>query len=527
MNGIEKKINCQKELSEAHDESVSLSQLKLTASDREHSPSSLSQIDMGCDSPRTFIPTLDINEEDFKSPNKLQGASPRKADGATPFNSGLCSYQSMPVTFEDIAVHKSGNVLDDSIITQHLTAALPVIEPSDMSPEEVQERVTRVIQEYKEKLEQRTDKHMGYPYNLDFDYGPLECLQKFMINNLGDPFIESNYGVHSREFEIGVLNWFAKLWEIDVADFWGYVTNCGTEGNLHGILVGRETLPDGILYSSVETHYSVFKAARMYRMDAIKVDTLASGEMDYDHFKSLLMQNQDRPAIVNVNIGTTVRGAVDDLDRVIDILRECGFNENNFYIHCDGALFGMMIPFVKKAPKVSFKKPIGSVSVSGHKFVGAPVPCGVVMTRLRLIKSVSSDVEYLNSRDATIMGSRNGHAPIYLWYTLTIKGYDGIRRDVEKCLRNAHVLRRMLHEADIQTMLNELSSTVVFERPEEEEFVRKWQLACESDIAHVVVMPNISIKKLETFVTELIESRARMAARKALLIAKDALEFCE
>jgi glutamate/tyrosine decarboxylase-like PLP-dependent enzyme len=106
---------------------------------------------------------------------------------------------------------------------------------------------------------------------------------------------------------------------------------------------------------------------------------------------------------------------------VLAILDECGFDESNFYIHCDGALFGMMIPFVKKAPKVSFKKPIGSVSVSGHKFVGAPVPCGVVMTRLKLIKSVSSDVEYLNSRDATIMGSRNGHAPIYLWYTLTMK----------------------------------------------------------------------------------------------------------
>ncbi len=45
--------------------------------------------------------------------------------------------------------------------------------------------------------------------------------------------------------QIGVLNWFAKLWEIDTEDYWGYVTNCGTEGNLHGILVGRENLPDG------------------------------------------------------------------------------------------------------------------------------------------------------------------------------------------------------------------------------------------------------------------------------------------
>lgn len=65
----------------------------------------------------------------------------------------------------------------------------------------------------------------------------------------------------------------------------------------------------------------------------------------------------------------------------------------------------------------------------------------------------------------------------------------------------------MLEKAGVKTMLNELSSTVVFERPREEAFVRKWQLACEGDIAHVVVMPNITVRKLETFVQELFESR--------------------
>jgi histidine decarboxylase len=49
---------------------------------------------------------------------------------------------------------------------------------------------------------------------------------------------------------VGVLNWFAKLWEIDQEEYWGYITTCGTEGNLHGILTGRENLPDGILYAS-------------------------------------------------------------------------------------------------------------------------------------------------------------------------------------------------------------------------------------------------------------------------------------
>lgn len=136
--------------------------------------------------------------------------------------------------------------------------------------------------------------------------------------------------------------------------------------------------------------------------------------------------------------------------------------------------------------------------------------------------ALSSDVEYLNSRDATIMGSRNGHAPIYLWYTLTLKGYDGIRRDVEKCMRNAHVLKSMFESAGIRTMLNELSNTVVFERPREESFVRKWQLACEGDIAHVVVMPNIDIEKLEEFVGDYVQSRARMAIAAAKAVAIEA-----
>ena len=44
----------------------------------------------------------------------------------------------------------------------------------------------------------------------------------------------------------------------------------------------------------------------------------------------------------------------------------------------------LQMPFIKKAPRVSFRKAIGSVSVSGHKFIGAPVPCGVVITRQKV-----------------------------------------------------------------------------------------------------------------------------------------------
>lgn len=49
---------------------------------------------------------------------------------------------------------------------------------------------------------------------------------------------------------------------------------------------------------------------------------------------------------------------------------------------------------------------------------------------------------------------------------------------------------------------------MVFEKPDDET-VRKWQLACVNNIAHVVVMPSVTKKKLKDFFDDY------MAARKA------------
>ncbi|KAL5697815.1 histidine decarboxylase [Ranunculus cassubicifolius] len=184
------------------------------------------------------------------------------------------------------------------------TSCLAVTEP-DADDEVTGDReahMASVLARYRKSLVEGTKHHLGYPYNLDFEYGALTQLQHFSINNLVDPFIESNYGVHSRQFEVGVLDWFARLWELEKNEYWGYITNCGTEGNLHGILVGREVFPDGILYASRDSHYSIFKAARMYRMDCEKVGTLISGEIDCVDFKSKLELHKDKPVIINVNI---------------------------------------------------------------------------------------------------------------------------------------------------------------------------------------------------------------------------------
>eukprot|EP00879_Flechtneria_rotunda_P029060 GHRR01031320.1.p1 GENE.GHRR01031320.1~~GHRR01031320.1.p1 ORF type:complete len:347 (+),score=119.42 GHRR01031320.1:1324-2364(+) len=319
--------------------------------------------------------------------------------------------------------------------------------------------------------------------------------------------------------QVAVLRWFAQLWHISDGDYWGYVTSGSTESNLQALLMARENLPDAILYSSRESHFSIPKAAAMYRMEAQQVNTQLNGEMDYDDFRACVTANKPRAAIINLNIGTTVKGAVDCVDKVLEILQGMGYTHDRFYIHCDAALSGIMLPYLDDAPSITFNKPISSISVSGHKFLGAPMPCGVIITRQQYVAALADEtLEIINSKDLTITCSRSGHAPIYLWQKLMLKGHEGIKQDVQRCLNNAQMLNMLLQEAAIKTFHNPLSTTVVFERPTDETLVHRWQLACQGHLAHVVVMPHVTRQKLHQFVEEYVASRRAVVATTAGII---------
>ena len=75
------------------------------------------------------------------------------------------------------------------------------------------------------------------------------------------------------------------------------------------------------------------------------------------------------------------------------------------------------------------------------------------------------------------------------------------------CMETAQYLRDKITEAGLTCRLNDLSSTVVLERPMDDKVIKRWQLACEEDIAHVVVMPNVTKPKIDKFVEELVECK--------------------
>ena len=346
---------------------------------------------------------------------------------------------------------------------------------------------------------------VGYPGNQDFDYSALIPFLGHALNNIGDPFHRTNYRANTHQFEREVILHFAGLTGLDPADAWGYVTSGGTEGNMYGLYLARELHPGGMLYFSEEAHYSIPKIARVLNLPHTTVKRQADGETDYQDLREMLAVHPDRPAVILATIGTTMRGAVDDIPRIRSILDELGVEEH--YIHADAALSGMILPYVEDPQPFGFDAGIGSISISGHKLIGAPLPCGIVLTRRHLVETLGRAVELVGVNDTTLSGSRNGLTPLMIWYAINRRGEDGWRETVRGMLDTADYAVERFNEHGIRAWRHRNSPNVVFDRPAEDVFQR-WQIAPEGEVAHIITMPHVDRDMIDRLVRDCVTPRS-------------------
>ncbi len=356
------------------------------------------------------------------------------------------------------------------------------------------------LDDFYRAMEKESSRFVGYPSNGVFDYSDLYRFLRFPLNNVGDPYVEGTYRVNSRSFEQDVLRFFAKMYRAPEDNYWGYVTSGGTEGNMYGLYLARELLPEGIVYFSEETHYSVSKVLRVLAQRNIMIKTLANGEIDYEDLRETLRIHRDVPPIILANIGTTMKGAVDNVNTIHEILRD--FALPNFYIHCDAALSGMILPFVKDPEPYDFAAGIDSISVSGHKMIGSPMPCGIVLAKKTNVDRIARSVEYVGTLDTTISGSRNGLSPLFLWSAIRTLGEAGFREMVVRCLMMADYAIERFREEGLEAWRNNNSVTVVFPRPAPP-VPEKWQIAVSHDIAHMITMPHVTRELVDELVGDI------------------------
>nr|MBP7635986.1 histidine decarboxylase [Candidatus Ozemobacteraceae bacterium] len=226
--------------------------------------------------------------------------------------------------------------------------------------------------------------------------------------------------------------------------------------------------------------------------------------IDYEALEATLSRLRPPAVILNANIGTTMKGAIDDVPRIVETLRRK--NINRYYIHCDAALFGGFLPFLPGAPCVDFSLPIDSIAISGHKFIGSGIPCGILLTRRENVDRVRRHIDYIGSFDGTISGSRNGLSVLILWQTIRRQGRNGFSEWARRCADTTRYAIATLTGAGWPAWANPWSNTVVIRRPPAT-IAHRWHLAVTGDIAHLVIMPSVTTSRIDAFVSDLVRAR--------------------
>jgi histidine decarboxylase len=245
-----------------------------------------------------------------------------------------------------------------------------------------------------------------------------------------------------------------------------------------------------VLFYSEDTHYSIIKSAIVLGLKTFydigtkhfpgqcplkdrdwpkEVPSNANGSIDIEALAIMVefFAEEGYPILISFNYGTTFKGAYDDVkgaeDRLLPIFKNYGLYERKvyydrndfkrhdlrtgFWFHVDGALGAAYMPFIEKAhnqrrfpnvvPKFDFGlKSVHSISMSGHKWIGAPWPCGIYMTKRKYQLRPPDDPKYLGAPDSTFAGSRNGFSAMILWNYLAKNSY---RSQIQKALRSEKI----------------------------------------------------------------------------------------
>ncbi|MBO4210520.1 histidine decarboxylase [Micromonospora echinofusca] len=338
---------------------------------------------------------------------------------------------------------------------------------------------------------------IGFPGAVDLDQTEVMTrLGRRLWNNIGDP-ADTGGTAHTRVLERAVVAWVDDILAMPADDRWGYVTTGGTEGNLSALHAAHRRHPTARIYYSTAAHYSIPKIVEILGARGVVVDARPDGEMDYAHLAAQVRRHRRWPAIVVATAGTTLTEAVDDSTRIRAILDE---HHVRGHLHVDAALSGIPLALDGRL-RFDDDAGIGSITVSGHKFLGAPTPCGVVLIR-DSVRGHGGHVSYTDTVDSTITGSRCGLAAALLWHAIATHGREGHRWRASEARTLAAYTVYQLTAAGWPAWRHPHAFTVVLPTPPEP-VRKKWLLATHGDTSHIICMPGITRAQIDAFVADI------------------------
>lgn len=153
-----------------------------------------------------------------------------------------------------------------------------------------------------------------------------------------------------------------------------------------------------------------------------------------------------------------------------------------------------------------FSEGADSIAISGHKFLGSPIPCGLILVKRKHRNRVAHSIAYVDTLDTTITGSRNGLTPLFIWDFIQKQGIEGLVERTKNCLLLAKYTVEKMNENGISAWRNKNALTVIFPMPSLE-IREKYKLASEDNISHVICVPGISTEQIDALIQDLVEDQ--------------------
>jgi len=216
-----------------------------------------------------------------------------------------------------------------------------------------------------------------------------------------------------------------------LAEMFGYasplahLTSSGTIANLEALWIARSLHPQKAVAYSRQAHYTHSRMGEVLGIEAIPVDVDAAGRMDLARLERLLETNAIGTVVATA--GTTGLGAVDPIDRLVEMGQERGFR-----VHVDAAYGGFYRLLadggLDEAAARAFRAiaQADSVVVDPHKHGLQPYGCGAVLFRDASVgRFYKHDSPYtyftsaeLHLGEISLECSRAGAAAAAFWATL-------------------------------------------------------------------------------------------------------------
>ena len=378
--------------------------------------------------------------------------------------------------------------------------------PGSFSTQADLSQVERNIDDDVAEFKEVRHNSIGYPrcsISIPWVEKQLAKVLPFGVHNVGDWRTGSQFQPNAFHVEVELMKFLVQLWECPggLENFWGYVDDSGTSGNLWGVKVGTEVLAkrcpklgSPVLVISEAAHYSFDNAVGFTKIQCEKVQTKSDDTINIAAFKEVIAKYPDRPILIGIMNGTTVKEARDDITAIFDAVKATGRPREHFYIHADAAYSGLYVPLLKKAPdniKISFTKhDLDSVSTSTHKFIGTARTGGMYMTHLKHSEVAATTVEYIRASSKTMGGSRDAFPMYETLLRLYYVGMDRMTEWAEAIVQKAMEVKEDMKEAGVQNVeLHDFATTVYFKQPSEA-LMKKHCLAPHGENCHLIVEPH-------------------------------------